>query len=100
MSKNTETDIGVQAEDQKSKAVKPLEILPLPRLRQTKGQSCNAPYSTKFLSLPLYIPLFAQSYQSCLYLPSAGTKLKTCDPSTWDHLCVSCFPFLDRFNLV
>ena len=85
--KNPETDIGVQTEDQKRKAAKPIERSYLckicPRLRQTKGWSCNAlhqpqtPHSTEFLSLPLYIPFSAHPYASVS--TSLALRLGLCD---------------------
>lgn len=41
------------------------------------------PRSSEFLSLPIYIPLSAQSYHSCLHLPIAGIN-------GMSHHCLVC----------
>ena len=81
--KNPETDIGVQPEDHKSKAAKPLEssYLYLGSDKQRGSPvfswtaDCNAPHQTSNSKssclLLLYIPLPAQPYPSCLHLPRA-----------------------------
>ena len=77
--KNPETDIGVQLEDQKSKAAKPLESSYLYEIFRLKER--------EFLSHP--------TLYSSLVL-----GLKVCDPKCWDHLCVSSVSLLEWINFV
>ena len=74
--KNSESDIGVNAEDQKSGAVSYQRVL-----ASTNAQTEEAILSPGILRLhlsscllPPYILLFTQPFDSCLHLPSAGIK--------------------------
>ena len=108
--KNPEIDIGVQPEEQKSKAAKPLERSYLYQqwMEEVSDKQKGDP-GMRSTNLRLHTPLnycpFPFIFLSLLsHIATVSTSLvlglKTCDPKSWDHLCVSSLSLLDRFHLV
>ena len=79
--------LGFNQKIRKAKQSTTRETFNVYQIFRPKGQdpfSMNPqiPHPTEFLSLPLYIPLSAQPYCSCLHIPSTGINCVT--PKHWN----------------